>query len=228
MGGNEHLVKEHIDLARRAAATIYPRVKEHVEFEDLVALGQAGLVEAARRYDSSRGATFSTYAWYRVQGAIIDGLRRQTNMPRRLWAKLVALRAASDYLETQAERERGASVQAPRERAPVETLTKVKQAISAIRTMYMTSLEAACERGFDTVDEANDPDARLRAHELAQRLRKALDALPERERTLLTKHYWEGKNLLEAGQELGISKSWASRIHAQAVDRLRSELERES
>ncbi|MBP6631458.1 MAG: RNA polymerase subunit sigma-70, partial [Kofleriaceae bacterium] len=44
---------------------------------------------------------------------------------------------------------------------------------------------------------------------------------PERERQLLEKHYFEGKNLLEAGAELGISKSWASRMHAQAVDRLR-------
>ena len=38
----------------------------------------------------------------------------------------------------------------------------------------------------------------------------------------MTKHYCEGKNLLEAGAELGISKSWASRLHAQAVERLRT------
>ena len=37
----------------------------------------------------------------------------------------------------------------------------------------------------------------------------------------MMKHYWEGKNLLEAGEELGISKSWASRLHAQAVEALR-------
>lgn len=205
---------------------IYPRVKEHVDFDDLVSLGQAGLVEAASRYDPQKGASFATFAWYRVQGAIIDGLRRQTTLPRRVWAKLVALRAASDYLETQAERERGVQGRA----APSETaatLAKVKDAISAIRTMYITSLDAAREQGFDTPDESKDPSASLRAAELAARLRKALESLPERERTLLTKHYWEGKNLVEAGNELGISKSWASRIHSQAVDRLRAHLERD-
>lgn len=205
---------------------IYPRVKEHVDFDDLVSLGQAGLVEAASRYDAGKGASFATFAWYRVQGAIIDGLRRQTTLPRRVWAKLVALRAASDYLETQAERERGV----PGRGAPSETaatLAKVKDAISAIRTMYITSLDAAREQGFDAPDESKDPSASLRAAELAARLRKALESLPERERTLLTKHYWEGKNLVEAGNELGISKSWASRIHSQAVDRLRAQLERE-
>lgn len=226
MGGQQELVEKHLDLARKAAAMIYPRVKEHVDFDDLVSLGQAGLVEAASRYDAQKGASFATFAWYRVQGAIIDGLRRQTTLPRRVWAKLVALRAASDYLETQAERERGTQGRA----APTETaatLAKVKDAISAIRTMYITSLDAAREQGFDTPDEGKDPSAALRAAELAARLRKALDSLPERERTLLTKHYWEGKNLVDAGNELGISKSWASRIHSQAVDRLRAKLDRD-
>ena len=41
----------------------------------------------------------------------------------------------------------------------------------------------------------------------------------------MTKHYWEGKNLLEAGAELGISKSWASRLHAQVVEKLRAVVE---
>jgi RNA polymerase sigma factor for flagellar operon FliA len=57
------------------------------------------------------------------------------------------------------------------------------------------------------------------------RLRDAIASLPDRERALVTKHYFEGKNLLVAGAELGISKSWASRLHAQAVDRLRAAIE---
>ena len=64
---------------------IYPRVREHVEFDELVALGNAGLAEAAQRYEPDRGATFATFAWYRVQGAIVDGLRKMTEPapPRR-------------------------------------------------------------------------------------------------------------------------------------------------
>jgi RNA polymerase sigma factor for flagellar operon FliA len=57
---------------------------------------------------------------------------------------------------------------------------------------------------------------------MARALRIALSRLPEKERALVTKHYYEGKNLLEAGVELGISKSWASRLHAQAVEKLRA------
>lgn len=188
-------------------------------------MGRAGLVEAASRYDPAKGASFSTFAWYRVQGSIIDGLRRQTALPRRVWAKLVALRATSEYLETQSERERG-SGEGKAHPSTVESLTKVKSAIAAIRTMYMTSLEGAREKGFDAVDQQPRADDRIYNQQVSKHLLAAIESLPERERELLRKHYWEGKNLLEAGKDLGISKSWASRMHAQAVDRLKEALEK--
>lgn len=99
---------------------IFPRVRDHIELDELVALANAGLAEAASRFDPERGASFATFAWYRVQGSIVDGLRRQSNLPRRVWAKLVALRAASDYLENRADRDAGAAKQGvPPPRAPM-------------------------------------------------------------------------------------------------------------
>lgn len=208
---------------------IFPRVKEHIEFEELVALGNAGLAEAASRFDPDRGASFATFAWYRVQGSIIDGLRRQSNLPRRVWAKLVALRAASDYLEHRTERDAGAAKRGAKPAEGADALASVKTALSAIRTMYMTSLEGMQAQGFDTPD-VTLPTAgdRIDTGRLSVKLRDALNALPEKERALVTKHYWEGKNLLEAGAELGISKSWASRLHAQAVERLRTLVDAEA
>jgi RNA polymerase sigma factor for flagellar operon FliA len=215
------LVERHLDLARRAAAVIYPRVRDHVAFDELVALGNAGLAEAASRFEPERGVLFTTFAWYRVNGAIIDGLRQSTPLPRRAWAKLVALRAANEYLENRAERERGASERGAAVATTREALTQVKSALSAIRTMYMTSLETLREGGFDVAAEAPPTGERIDDARLAVKLRDAIARLPAKERALVTKHYWEGKNLLEAGAELGMSKSWASRLHAQAVERLR-------
>jgi RNA polymerase sigma factor for flagellar operon FliA len=216
------LVERHLEVARRAAVMIYPRVREHIELEELIALANSGLAEAAARYEPDRGAAFSTFAYYRIHGAILDGLRRSSNLPRRVWAKLVALRAASDYLEHRGEREAGAIKAGTPPATGADALAQVKQALSAIRTMYVTSLEAMQDKGFDRSDDAPDAGAQLDRGRLAKKLLSALDALPEKERALMTKHYWEGKNLLEAGAELGISKSWASRLHAQAVDRLKA------
>ena len=218
------LVEANLDVARKAAAMIYPRVRDHVEFEELVALGNAGLAEAAQRYESDRGASFATFAWYRVQGSIVDGLRKMTNLPRRTWAKLVALRAAGEYLEVQGERAVGARAQGTLPPEGAEALASVKAAMSAIRTMFTTSLEAMRENdNYDPAsDEVVDAGEQIDSARAAKRLREAIEGLPERERALMTKHYWEGKNLLEAGAELGISRSWACRLHAQAVERLRS------
>ena len=216
------LVERHLDVARRAAVMIFPRVREHIELDELVALANAGLAEAAARYEPDRGAAFTTFAWYRVHGSILDGLRRSSNLPRRVWAKLVALRAANEYLEHRADRDAGAVKAGAAAATGVDALAQVKSALSAIRTMYVTSLEALQDNGFDRSDDAPDAGTQLDRGRLAKKLRAALDALPAKERELMTKHYWEGKNLLEAGAELGISKSWASRLHAQAVERLRT------
>ncbi len=215
-------MENHLEIARKAAGMIFPRVREHIEFEELVALGNIGLADAAAKFDPTKGAAFSTYAWYRVQGAIVDGLRKQTNLPRRVWAKLVALRAASDYLENRSERDAGAAQKGTPPAQGADALAAIHSAMSAIRTMYVTSLEGLREGGYDAADSAPLPDEGLHAGRMGARIREALAALPEKERALVTKHYWEGKNLLEAGAEIGISKSWASRLHAQAVERLRS------
>src|SRR5262245_61851667 len=117
---------------------IYPRVREHIDLEELVALGNAGLAEAASRFDPDRGVTFSTFAWHGGQGAIIDGLRRASNLPRQVWAKLVALRAASDYLEHRAERDAGVAKYAIKPAEGADALAAVRTALAAIRTMYVT------------------------------------------------------------------------------------------
>jgi len=217
------LVEAHLDLARKAAALVFPRVRAHIEFDDLVALATTGLAEAAQRFDPDRGVAFKTFAWYRVQGAIVDGLRRQTTLPRRVWAQLVALRAASDYLEHRGERDAGAAKRGVAKPEGADALAAVKDALSAIRTMYYCSLETMEEKGFETAEVRDiSPEERLDVAKFSAKLRDALATLPAKERALVTKHYWEGKNLLEAGAELGISKSWASRLHAQAVERLRA------
>lgn len=216
------LVALHLDLPRRAAAMIYPRVKQHVEFDELVGLANTGLAEAAQRFDPSRGVSFQTFAWYRTQGAIYDGLRRMSQLPKRVWAKLVALRAASDYLEQRGERDAGAAGQGIAGASGADALAAVKAAMAAIRTMYLTSLETLQEAGFDAPADAPPAGDYIDSKRLASKLRGALAKLPDRERALMIKHYWEGKSLVDVGTELGISKSWASRLHAQAVEKLRA------
>lgn len=218
------LVESHRFLVWKAVRLVWPRVKGHVERDDLVALGDLGLVEASTRYDPEGGASFATFAWYRVQGAILDGLRRGSTLPRRVWAQLCALRAAGEYLEARARQESAARAAGAVVAEDTEAkLREVKDAMAAVQAMYVAAV-VPLDAAVEVADPAELPGAGLDRAAWASRIREALADLPERERALVTKHYFEGKNLLEAGEELGISKSWASRIHAQAVDRLRKRL----
>src|SRR5690606_20518068 len=116
-----------------------------------------------------------TFAWYRVQGSIIDGLRRSTNLPRNVWARLVALRAASDYLEHRAERDAGAAQRGARPAEGADALAAVKSALTAIRTMYVTSLESLRDRGFDVADaSAQAITERFDSGRLSEKLREAI------------------------------------------------------
>lgn len=209
-GRKAQLVERHLGTARRAAALIYPRVRGHVAFDEVVALANAGLAEAAARYDPDRGTSFATFAWYRMHGAILDGLRKSSDLPRRTWVRLVALRSASDYLELRAPRNGG------------ELLAAIARTMSSVRVTSTQSLDALRDRGFDAAADAPGPADAFDRRRAAARLHDALARLPDKPRAIVTKHYFEGKSLLEAGAELGLSKSWASRLHAQAVDQLRA------
>jgi RNA polymerase sigma factor for flagellar operon FliA len=219
------LVEANLDLARMAAAIVYRRVRAFVAFDELLAYANMGLSEAATRYEPDRGASFRTFAWYRVHGAVIDHLRKNTGLPRRVWAQLVALRAAGEYLENQLERDVGARARGAPEPTRVEALAKIKDAMSAIKATYICSMQSLDglreERDFEPAADTPAPGEGLANRQLAAKLTAAIAELSDRERKLLRKHYWEGKNLLEVGEELGLSKSWVSRLHAQLVDRLR-------
>ena len=126
-------------------------------------------------------------------------------------------------MEHRGEREAGAVATGAKPSEGAEALAQVKSELAAIRTMYVTSLEALVDRGFEQAATTRRAPTRNSIRNRASaKLRAAIEALPEKEQALMKKHYWEGKNLLEAGAELGISKSWASRLHAQAVEKLRA------
>ncbi len=212
------LIERHVGLPRKAALILYPRVRAHVELDELIALGNLGLTEAAARFEPTGGATFSTFAWYRIQGAMLDGLRRMSNLPRRVWAQLATLRAAAEYLEAQQQRADIARSQAAAA-TTADRLREVKEALGAIRTMYVVAIDHVPDHRL--VSDEVGADVGLDRARLAARVRAALDQLPDRERTLVLAHYQGDQTLLDAGQAMGLSKSWASRLHARAIDRLR-------
>jgi RNA polymerase sigma factor FliA len=219
------LVLKHLSLVQAIARKVKKTLNASIEVDDLVGYGSKGLVEAAERFDARHGVAFTTFAYYRIRGAMYDGLRAMGWYSRSDYARYRAEERANEYLRSRADREgaaqaeAGAAANSATKKADAETtLAEVNEILSSVATVHITSLEAASSVADESLPA---PDVAVESHRMSRRVREAVAALPDKERRLMELYYFADKNLEEAGAELGLSKSWACRLHARAVDLLR-------
>src|SRR4051812_48748435 len=138
------LVEQPLPLVQAIARKVKRTLGASIDFEDLVGYGSKGLIEAAERFDPRHGVAFSTFAYYRVRGAMLDGLRTMGWYSRADYARYRAEERANEYLQNQADREgaeRAAGVSPASDKE--EVLSSVAELLGNIATVHITSLEAA-------------------------------------------------------------------------------------
>jgi RNA polymerase sigma factor for flagellar operon FliA len=219
---SEELLERYLPLVRSIAHQIRQRLNLHLEMDELVQEGQIGLMEAAERFDSKLGVSFKTFAYYRVKGAIYDGLRKMDVITRRKNSKLMFEAAATELLASEAVR---GSTEA-RKSTLKDEINEVVGMISGLVPIYILTSDAMDQFQQEQGGRAQDEQAMLKQEKME--LRKALKELPEKERRLLEFHYYQDLTLEKAAANLGLSKSWASRLHAKAISKLQSKLVRKS
>jgi RNA polymerase sigma factor for flagellar operon FliA len=213
-GADDQFVREHEGLVASIAHRLRAEMELSTPAEDLRAWGFQGLLEARGRFDPSRGVRFSTFAYYRVRGAMIDGIRKMGYVSRRAHEMAKLAEAADAVGEDAAERAAG------RSEAQVRDLDATIGAIDDIltRTTAAFVLEAVGQSENRDVPRA---DELLIAAESRRRVRAAVDTLPEREAKVIRDFYFEGRVLDEIGADLGLSRSRVSRIHTHALKLVR-------
>jgi RNA polymerase sigma factor for flagellar operon FliA len=214
-----------LDLVEAIARRIAREIGASAELEDLLSYGREGLLDAARRFDPSRGVPFRGYATFRVRGAIIDGVRKSSRLPRRTHERLNGLAAASQtsegvYEDVLAPPAPGATP-ADAENALSEHLAAMATAV-AVGLLATTGFSDEGERVPVSTEEG--PDDALGRAELLVLVRRAIAELPPEEEALVRRHYLEGERFDQVASELGLSKSWASRLHTRAIKRLTQKL----
>jgi RNA polymerase sigma factor for flagellar operon FliA len=217
----DRLVEQHLSLVQGIAAKLKRTLGRSIEFEDLVAYGTKGLLEAAERFDPTQGASFSTFAYYRVRGSMLDGLRTMGWYSRADYARYRAEERANEYLQNQSERDSAGQASGAGRTDAGGALESIADLLGGVATIHITSLEAAAGVADDRLPA---PDAGISRVQDKARVRQALQKLPDKERALMEMYYFGDKNLEEAGAALGLSKSWACRLHSRAVDLLRAAL----
>jgi RNA polymerase sigma factor FliA len=207
---DDEFIRQYEPFVRSIVKHTSAQLGLECDIEDLVAFAYEGLLEAHKRFDPARGVQFKTFAYYRVRGALVDGVRRMAYLPRRAHARLKAAEALD--LETESLTH-GARASATDAETSLRTLDQVLGQAAA----------AYCIAA--SVEVEGDPEHALAAREDRGRVRRALASLPEQERFLIQGHYLDGRHFDELAAELGLSKSWASRLHTRALRLMRAALE---
>lgn len=222
---SDQLVITHAPLVKKIAHHLMARLPASVQVDDLIQAGMIGLLEAAKKYEVSKGAAFETYAGIRIRGAMMDEVRRGDWVPRSVHRNARRIAQAIKTIEDREGRD------ARDEEIASELNMSLDEYFACLKdsnTGKLFSLDEVTEHGEGMIDP-DEHDHEGPGHDYQQvafkrQLAEEIEHLPERERMVLSLYYEEELNLKEIGLVLSVSESRVSQIHSQAAMRLRARL----
>lgn len=220
-------VEDYAYLVKRIAHHMMARMPSCVHLDDLIQAGMIGLLEAAQKFDTSKGASFETYAGIRVRGAIVDEMRRGDWAPRSVHRNSRRVSEAIQRVEAFVGRDAQDH--------------EIAEAMGVSLTEYFSIIKDSASTRLFSYDETHEddegktknvtvgdltpgPSEQTYRSALIEALVLAINQLPEREKLVLSLYYEQELNLKEIGQVLGVSESRISQIHSQATARLRTRM----
>ena len=210
-------------LARRVAATM----PHSIDIGDLVQDGVIGLIDAAHRFDESRGIKFETFAERRIRGAMIDALRKDA-WPRGVRRQRRELEAAREQLRRELGCEPSLADLAAKMGSDEKRLGRTIVRINAIEsTSPLANADNHDESTLPAAlipSEPEQPDTAYEKSETKDRIRAAIESLPAREQKVIGLYYYQEATMKQIGAEIGVNESRVSQLHARAIRRLRDAL----
>ncbi len=229
-GERDEAITDYLPLIRKLASKLSIALPPSLDEDDLVGSGVIGLMEAWERFEPSRGVQFSTYATWRIKGAMIDEIRKSSPAPRSFFSQFRQVHEMEEKLRQslnrEPEREEIAS-------ALGWTVATVEQIWANYNLMTVVSLEKIIMQPdgeeslrLEGVISAPDltPEEVLTDKEQIERLAAAIDTLPPRERLMLSLFYYEELTKKEIAELMKVSAARISQLHARALERLREAL----
>ena len=224
-------IETNLPLVKHVVFQVAVHFPRHVDREELARAGALGLVEAARRYDDSRGVPFERFAAQRIRGAILDSVRAADWAPRSVRLLARRLESTEQQLATQLGR-------VPNFDEMADSLGVTRQELTKLQDRLFRSVVLALDHETsDDTDEdltlvdilrdrsAVEPSEELETRELHTYLRDAVKLLPERQRFVIVGYFLEGKTSQDLARFLGVTESRISQLRSEALRNLKLGIE---
>ncbi|WP_127021557.1 RNA polymerase sigma factor FliA [Rheinheimera mangrovi] len=228
-GAADHLtqmVERYAPLVKRIAYHLLARLPASVQVDDLIQSGMIGLIEAAKNFDGSKGASFETFAGIRIRGSMLDEIRRGDWTPRSVHRNSRMIAEAIAELESELGRDVKDSEVAEKLDISLDEYHHMLSDASSGRIIGIEDLGISDDVLVTANDKEDDHLYEQQANDAFQQaLIKNISSLPEREAIVLSLYYNDELNLKEIGAVLDVSESRVSQIHSQALVRLRSRMQ---
>lgn len=216
----DQLIVDHMPLLHHIVNQLFVDIPGGSDREDLEGYAMIGLIGAADSFDVGRGLKFSTFAYPRIRGAVLDELRRMDFLPR---GRRERVRDVEQTLQ-RLEQEKGVPP------SPEEIAEELGITANEVDEVFLTALSAMQTSLDDGPSESLaallsdpqslDPVGSAEWEEMKQLLIEAIEGLPEQEKTVITAYYGEDLLLKEISEILGVTESRVSQIHSRAIYRL--------
>ncbi|ALZ85378.1 flagellar biosynthesis sigma factor [Pseudomonas oryzihabitans] len=221
----EQLINRYAPLVKRIAYHLLARLPASVQVEDLMQAGMIGLLEASRKYDAGKGASFETYAGIRIRGAMLDEVRKGDWAPRSVHRNTRMVTDAIRAVEARTGRDAKDSEVAAELKLSLDEYYGILGDTMGSRLFSFDDLMEGGEHGLEESGSHElEPGRGLEDERFRKALAEAIANLPERERLVLSLYYDEELNLKEIGEVLGVSESRVCQLHSQCAARLRARL----
>ena len=215
-------------LVKWIVRRMMPKYNNYNEYDDLVSCGMLGLIDAVEKFELKHEVKFETYAVSRIRGEILDYMRSQDWASPSLRKKINAITSAYETFESK-------NLGRPVDRDVADSLgipvSQVHKILNQTHMFNLVNFEDALGGGGNPEAEIgnhdeNTPEEELLEKEKKQILAQVIDALPEKERMIITLYYYEGLLLKEIADILQVTESRVSQIHSKVLAKMRIKLEK--
>jgi len=221
----EQLVTEHMALAQRAVSDMLQRVPRHVSRSDLMSAAMAGMAQAARTYDPSRGISFDRFASARIRGALLDELRSRDWASRSVRARARTVAVAVDDLTARNGQVPSSSQVADHLGMDRDSFDSLSGDVHRAVVLNFDALVVDGDGSSVLPADERGPDTHILDRERRSYLLDAVAALPERMRHVVVGYFFDERPMRELAEELDVTESRISQIRAEALVMLRTALD---